>query len=126
MRVLGNGAYVSATLRRGQGITTNFRTLLIKQRQLSCWWRKVIDITAARLERARGGGTVLVDDDQHMYLMTYDLALVVPNCPTSYWRTKARDPKVRVAQRAVLNLDEEERSLELSANEIPPAVSTDT
>ena len=36
-----------------------------------------------------------------MYLRTYDLALVVPNCPTSYWRTKARDPKVRVAQRAI-------------------------
>ena len=84
MRVLGNGAYILATLRQGQGITINFGTLLIKQRQLSCWWRKVIDITAAWLERARRGGTVSVDDDQHMYLTTYDLALVVPNCPTSY------------------------------------------
>ena len=50
----------------------------------------------------------------------------MPNCPTSYWRTKARDPKVRVAQRAVLNLNEEELSLEPPASEIPPAASTDT
>ena len=40
--------------------------------------------------------------------------------------TKARDPKVRVAQRAILNLDEEQRSLQLLENKTPPAASMDT
>ena len=75
---------------------------------------------------ARGQRTVLVDDNQHMYLMAYDVALVVPNCPTNYWWTKARDPKARVAQRVVMNPDEEERFPELPASEIPPAASMDT
>ena len=34
MMVLENGAYIPATLRRGQGIITDFGTLLLKQRQL--------------------------------------------------------------------------------------------
>ena len=84
MRVLENGAYIPATLRQGLGIISNFRTLLLKQCQLSCLWRKVGDITAVRLERARGGGRVLVDNDHHIYLMTCDLALAVPNCPSKY------------------------------------------
>ena len=67
------------------------------------------DIATAGLERARRGGTVLVEDDQH-----------------GYWQTKARDPKVRMAQRAVLNLDKDECSMQLPASEVPPAASTDT
>ena len=84
MMVLKIGAYIPATLRQGQGIITDFKTLLLKQCQVSCRWKKVRDITAVRLEKARGGGLVLVDDDQHMHLTTYDLAPVVPNCPTNY------------------------------------------
>merc|ERR1711867_276289 len=102
-----------------------FGTLLLKQCQVPCQWKKVRDITAGQLERARGGGTVLVDDDQHIYLTTYDLALVAPNCPTNYWWTKARDPKARVAQRVVMNPDEEERFPELPASKILPAASMD-
>ena len=50
----------------------------------------------------------------------------MPNCPTNYWWTKARDPKARVAQRVVMNPNEEERFPELPASEILPAASTDT
>ena len=39
---------------------------------------------------------------------------------------KARDPKARVAQRVVMNLDEEECFPELPASEILHAASTDT
>ena len=74
-----------------------------------CWWRKVKDIATAGLERARRGGTVLVEDNQH-----------------SYWWTKARDPNVRVAKRAILNLDKEECSMQLLASEVALAASTDT
>ena len=96
MMELEIGAYIPATLRQGQGIITGFGTLLLKQCQVPCRWKRVRDITAVWLEKARGGGTVLVDDNQHMHLTTYDLALAVPNCPTNYWWTKTRDPKVRV------------------------------
>ena len=34
--VLESGAYIPATLRQGQGIITDFRTLLLKQRQVPC------------------------------------------------------------------------------------------
>ena len=70
MMVLENGAYIPATHRQGQGIVTDFGTLLLKHRQVPCRWKKVKDITAAWMERTKGGGTVLVDDDQHMYLTT--------------------------------------------------------
>ena len=85
MMVLENGAYILATLRQGQGIVMDFGTLKLKQRQVPCRWKKVKEITAARMERTKGGGKVLVDDDQHVYLTTYDLALAAPNCPTIYW-----------------------------------------
>ena len=68
---------------------------------------------------------VLVDDNQHMHLTTYDLALAAPNCPTNYWWTKTRDPKVRVAQRVDMAPDEEGSFLELPANKTLPAASTD-
>ena len=83
--VLENGAYIPATLRQGQGIVMDFGTLKLKQRQVPCRWKKVKEITAAWMERTKGGGKVLVDDDQHVYLTTYDLALAAPNCPTNYW-----------------------------------------
>ena len=84
MMVLENGAYIPATLRQGQGIVMDFGTLLLKQRQVPCRWKKVKEITAAWMERTKGGGKVLVDDDQHMYLTTYDLALAAPNCPNNW------------------------------------------
>ena len=99
MMVLENGAYIPATLRRGQGIIKDFGTLLLKQRQVPCRWKKVRDITAVLLEKTRGGGSVLVDDNQHMHLTSWSLAPAVPNCPTNYWWTKTGDPKVRVARK---------------------------
>ena len=39
MMVLENGAYILATLRRGQVIITDFGTLLLKQRQVLCRWK---------------------------------------------------------------------------------------
>ena len=93
---------------------------------MPCWWKKVRDITAVRLEKTRGGGLVLVDDNQHMHLTTYDLALAAPNCPTNYWWTKTRDSKDRVAQRVVMDPDEEGSFPELQASKILPTASTDT
>ena len=84
MLVLENGAYIPATLRQGQGIVTDFGTLLLKKRRVPCRWRRVRDITAVRIERTKGAGTVLVDDNQHIYIPTFDLAPAAPNCPTNY------------------------------------------
>ena len=50
MMVLENGAYIPVTLRQGQGVIADFGTLLLKQRQVPCRWKKVRDITAVRLE----------------------------------------------------------------------------
>ena len=36
MMVLENGAYIPATLRQGQGIVTDFGTLLLKKRRVPC------------------------------------------------------------------------------------------
>ena len=66
MMVLENRACIPATLRQGQGIVTDFRTLLLKQRRVPCRWKKVKDITAVWIERTKRAGTVLVDDDQHI------------------------------------------------------------
>ena len=85
MMVLENGAYLLATLRQGQGVIADIGTLLLKQRQVPCWWKRARDITAVRLERTRGGGSVLVDNNQDVHLTTYDLAPAAPNCPTNYW-----------------------------------------
>ena len=68
----------------GQGVNADFGTLLLKQCQVPCHWKRVRDITAVRLERPQVGGSVLVDDNQHMHLTTYDPAPTVPNCPTNY------------------------------------------
>ena len=113
-------------LRHGQGIITDFGTLLLKHRRVPCHWKKVRDVTAARMERPKRGGTVLVDDDQHVYLTTYDLALATPNCPTNYWWTKTRNPKVRVAQRVIMDPEEDRHFAELPAREVLPAASMET
>ena len=43
--VIENGAYILATLRQGQGVISDFGTLLLKQRWVSCRWKRVRDIT---------------------------------------------------------------------------------
>ena len=126
MMVLENVAYIPATLRQGQGIITDFGTLLLKHCQVPCQWKKVNDITMAWMERTKGGGMVLVDDDQHVYLTTYDLALAAPNCPTNYWWTKTRNLNVRVAQKVIMDPEEDGHFSELPANEVLPAASMET
>ena len=86
-------------------------------------WKKVKDITAAWMERTKGGGMVLVDDDQHVYLTTYNLALATLNCPTKSWWTKTTNPRVRVAQRVIMDPKEDGRFAELPASEVLPAAS---
>ena len=51
--VIENGAYIPATLRQGQGVIADFGTLLLKQCQVPCRWKRVRDITAVRLERSQ-------------------------------------------------------------------------
>ena len=97
MTVLENGAYIPATLRQGQGIVTDFGTLLLKKQQVPCQWRRMRDITTVRIERTKGAGMVLVDNDQHIYIPTFNLATTALNCPTNYWWTETRNPKIRVA-----------------------------
>ena len=81
------------------------------------------DITAVRIERTKGAGMVLVDDDQHIYILTFDLAPAAPNCPTNYWWTETRDPKVRVAQKVITDSEEDRQFPELPADEVLPAAS---
>ena len=126
MMVLENGAYLPATLRHGQGIVTDFETLLLKHRPVPCHWKKVKDVTAAWMERTKRGGTVLVDNDQHVYLTTYDLALATPNCPTNYWWTETKNPRVRVVQRVLRDTGDDGQFTDLPVNEVLPAASTDT
>ena len=68
MTVLEIGAYILAPSWQGEGIITDFGTLLLKRQQVPCQWKKVRDIIAARTERPSGAETVLVDDDQHVYI----------------------------------------------------------
>ena len=106
-----------------QGIITDFGTLLLKRRRVPCQWKKVRDITAVRTERSPGAETVLVDDDQHIYIPIFDRAPAAPNCPTSYWWTETRDPKIRVAQKVVMDSEVDRQFPELPADEVLPAAS---
>ena len=81
------------------------------------------DITAVRIERTKGAGTVLVDDNQHIYIPTFDLATTAPNCPTNYWWTETRNPKIRVAQKVIMDSEEDRHFPELPADKVLPAAS---
>ena len=92
---------------------------------MPCQWKKVRDITAVRIERTPGAETVLVDDDQHIYIPTFDLAPAAPNCPTNYWWTKTRDPKIRVAQKVITDSEDDRQFPELPADKVLPTASTE-
>ena len=94
MTVLETRGYIPAPAWQGEGIITDFGTLLLKRRWVPCSWRKVRDITAARTERSLGAETVLVDNDQHIYIPIFDRASAAPNCPSNYWWTETKDPRV--------------------------------
>ena len=125
MMVLEIGAYLPAPSWQGEGIITEFGTLLLKRRQVPCQWKKVRDITAARTERSSGVEIGLVDDDQHLYIPIFDQAFAAPNCPTNYWWTETKDPRVRVAQKVITDSDNEEQFPELTVEEVLPATNTD-
>ena len=72
MTVLETGGYIPAPSWQGEGIITDFGTLLLKKRRVPCSWRKVRDITADRTGRDSGAETVLVDNDQHIYIPIFD------------------------------------------------------
>ena len=61
---------------------------------MPCPWRKVRDITADRTGRDSGAETVLVDNHQHIYIPIFDQASAAPNCPSNYWWTETKDPRV--------------------------------
>ena len=121
MIVLEHGAYLLSPSWQGEGIITEFGTLLLKRRRVPCQWRKVRDITVARTERSSGAETVLVDNDQHIYIPTFDLATAAPNCPTNYWWTETRNPKIRVAQKVITDSEEDRHFPKLPAHEVLPA-----
>ena len=83
------------------------------------------DITADRTGRDLGAETVLVDNDQHIYIPIFDRASAAPNCPSNYWWTETKDPRVRVAQKVVKGSDNEEQFPGLAGEEVLPAASTD-
>ena len=68
---------------------------------------------------------MLVDDDQHIYILIFDRAPAAQNCPTNYWWTETKDPRVRVAQKVVTDLDNDEQFPELPVDEVLPAANTD-
>ena len=61
---------------------------------MPCSWRKVRDITADRTERDSGAETVLVDNDQHIYIPIIDRASAALNYPSNYWWAETKDPRV--------------------------------
>ena len=67
---------------------------MLKKLRVPCLWRKVRDITADRTGRDSGAETVLVDNDQHIYIPIFDRASAVPNYPSNYWWTETKDPRV--------------------------------
>ena len=79
MTVLETGGYIPAPSWQEEGIITDFGTLLSKKRRVPCSWRKVRDITADRTDS--GAETVLVDNDQHIYIPIFDLSLCSPKLP---------------------------------------------
>ena len=68
---------------------------------MPCQWQRVRDIIAARTEKPSRTGAELVDDNQRVYFSIFDLAPAAPNCPTNYWWTETKDPRVRVARKVV-------------------------
>ena len=72
MTVLEIGAYLPAPSWQGEGIITEFGTLLFNRWQVPCQWKKVRDITAARVEKFLGLEIGLVDNDQHLYILIFD------------------------------------------------------
>ena len=72
MIVLEHGAYLPSPYWQGEGIVTEFGTLLLNRRQVPCQWKKVRSITAARVEKFLGVEIGLVDDDQHLYFPIFD------------------------------------------------------
>ena len=66
---------------------------------------------------------MLVDNDQHIYIPIFDQAPIAPNCPTNYWWTKTKDPRVRVAQKVVTDLNDDGQFTELPADKVLPTAS---
>ena len=78
-----------------------------------------------RTKRSPGVETVLVDDDQHIYIPIFDRAPVAPNCPTNYWWTETKDPRIRVARKVVTDSDDAGQFPELPVDEVLPTASTE-
>ena len=70
--MLEHGAHFPSPQRQGEGMITEIGTLLLNRRQVPCQWKKVRDITAARVEKFSGMEIGLVDDDQHQYFPIFD------------------------------------------------------
>ena len=106
-------------------MVTEFGTPLLNRRQVSYQWKKVRDITAARVEKFLGVEIGLVDDDQHLYFPIFDRAFTAPNCPTGYWWTETEDVRVRVVREVHNKSEGKESFKELTEEEVLPATSTD-
>ena len=104
---------------------TEIGTLLLNKRQVPCRWKKVRDITAARVEKFSGMEIELVDEDQHLYFPIFDRALTAPNCPDNYWWTETEDARVRVVREVHTEQKGKESFKELTEEGALPATSTD-
>ena len=92
---------------------------------MPCQWQKVRDITAARTEKPSRTEAELVDDNQCVYLPIFDRAPAAPNCPTNYWWTETKDPRVQVARKGVEDVEHDEQFPELQDGELLAEASTD-
>ena len=68
---------------------------------------------------------MLVDDDQHIYIPIFDRAPAAPNCPTNYWWTETKDPRIRVARKVVTDLNDDGPFPDLPADEVLLTASTE-
>ena len=71
------------------------------------------------------GGSVLVGDNQQIYVTTYDPMSAAPNCPTDYWWTSTGNPKVRIVRKVSATTDKEEGFCDLPLSETLPAACND-
>ena len=94
-----NGVSIPAAFRQDQGVVADFRILVFRRQQASCQWKKVRDITAARLPRIGLGGIGLVNDNQEVHITIHDPVTEAPSCPTNYLWSSTGDSCIRVVQK---------------------------
>ena len=99
-------------------MVADFRTLVFWRQGAPCQWKRVRDITAARLPQISLGGIRLVDDNQQVHVMLHDPMSEAPNCPANYLWSSTGEARIRVVQKMDATSGGEEDFLSLQPREI--------